>query len=151
MNSIYFLQQYNILNDTDLIIQTENWKRLCIKYILISSRSMKHEQGGPVNHHLSLQDVRILNLNHFLPPPWFLRIDHRKYYGGHQAHCLYFKLQFNFAYYFTQNVRIEYRNGFKKILKISVMYPKTNKEEYIIDVQTLYIFSRSIYKPMNET
>lgn len=31
------------------------------------------------------------------------------------------------------------------------MYPKTNKEEYIIDVQTLYIFSRSISKPMNET
>lgn len=38
---------------------------------------MKHEQGGPVNHHLSLQDVRILNLSHFLPLPSFLRIDHQ--------------------------------------------------------------------------
>jgi hypothetical protein len=40
---------------------------------------MKHEQEGPVSHHLSLQDVRILNLSHFLLLPWFLRIDHRKY------------------------------------------------------------------------
>lgn len=31
------------------------------------------------------------------------------------------------------------------------MYPKTNREEYIIDVQTVYIFSKSISEPMIET
>lgn len=111
---------------------------------------MKHEQGGPVNHHLSLQDVRILNLSRFLPLPWFLRIDHRKYSSEHQAQSLSFK--FNFAYYFTQKYQeIRYRVVlFKKIFLITGVHPKTNGKEYIIDVQAVDIFFRSLCEPVCE-